>query len=258
MTRICVIGNSHVAAIKLGWDALVAAHDPLTEALTPTFFGAPSDGVRHIRLQDGALVPKRKDIAEHFQRMGGADRIRLAEFDAFLLIGLSVSIKRILRFYKSHAWVGLKGVEGKVLVHPAFARDHLAERYSETILGHTARMIRQGSDRPILAMAEPHWAEWIRHGAPDTPEYGWDRAILAGDGAEMAAMFAASVADSLAGHALFLPQPPHTVAEGITTAAAFNKDASRLITGEGGGTDAAHMNAGFGQAIWQAVPGLLA
>lgn len=31
------------------------------------------------------------------------------------------------------------------------------------------------------------------------------------------------------------------------------QDASRLITGEGGGTDASHMNAAYGQAVWAAV-----
>lgn len=245
--RICVIGNSHIAALKLGWDALQASGQ--APDLRPTFFGAPSDGVRHVRVENGVLSPKRKDIAEHFRTMGGTDRIRLDDFDAFFLIGLNVSVKRILRFYKTHVWAGLKGTAGKVLVHPGFARDFLTERYADTLMGVTAGHL-QG--RRVLALAEPFWAEWIRKGQKDTPEYGWDAAITAGDGPALGAMFRATVAASLA-HAQFLPQPEATVAHGIMTALPYNKDASRLISGEGGGTDAAHMNGDFGQAIWPLV-----
>ncbi len=246
--RLCVIGNSHLAALKLGWDELKAKGQ--APDMEVTFFGAPSDGVRHVRLEDGRLTPKRKDIAEHFERMGGTPHIQLDDYDGFFLIGLNVSVKRILRFYKTHAWVGLKGTEGKVLVAPGFARDFLTERYGDTLMGVTASHL-QG--RKVLALAEPLWAEWIRAGAPETPEYGWDAAITAGDGEAIGAMFRATVAASLPPHAQFLPQPDITVAHGITTRLAYNKDASRLISGEGGGTDAAHMNGAFGQEIWPLV-----
>lgn len=246
--RLCVIGNSHIAALKLGWDQLKTKGQ--APDLKPSFFGAPSDGVRHLRAENGRLTPKRKDIAEHFQRMGGADHIVLDHYDAFFLIGLNVSIKRILRFYKSHAWVGLKGTEGKGLVHPGFARDFLTERYADTLMGVTAGHL-QG--RKVLALAEPFWAEWIRAGAKGVPEYGWDAAITAGDGEAIGQMFRDTVAASLPPHAQFLPQPAATVAHGITSALACNKDASRLISGEGGGTDAAHMNGDFGARVWPEV-----
>jgi hypothetical protein len=248
--RLCIIGNSHLAALKLGWDALAEKPD-----LQPTFFGAPSDGMRHLRAEGGRLIPKRRDIAEHFARMSGREDIRLDDYDAFLLVGLNVSIKRILRFYKTHAWAGLKGISGKVLVPPGFARDFLTERYGDTLMG---LMAGQLAGRRVLAVAEPFWAEWIRKGAPDTPDYGWEAAISAGDGPRIGAMFAATVDASLPAHAQFLPQPERTVAHGIMTASDFNKEASRLITGEGGGTDAAHMNADFGKALWPGVAEALA
>jgi len=206
--------------------------------------------VRHLRAEPGRLTPKRKDIAEHFTRMSGVDHIKLDDYDAFFLIGLNVSVKRILRFYKTHAWVGLKGTQGKVLVHPGFARDFLTERYSDTLMGVTAGHL---TGRKVLALAEPLWAEWIRKGIKDTPEYGWDTAIKAGDGPALGAMFQATVAASLPPHAQFLPQPAVTVAHGIMSGLAYNKDASRLISGEGGGTDAAHMNGDFGREIWPLV-----
>jgi len=252
--RLCVIGNSHIAALKLGWDALVAEAAPDWAEIAPTFFGAPSDGMRHVTLEDGALVPTRAKIADHFRQIsGGYDRIPLAGFDAFLLVGLNVSSKRILRFYKNHAWVGLGGTEGKGLVHPAFAADFMTERYGSTNMVDHARRIAEATGKPVLAVAEPHWASWARKAPEGTADFGWDKALSAGDGAAIGEMFVRAVTAALAPHAIFVPQPAHTVEEGVMTRAKYNKEASRLITGEGGGTDASHMNADYGRAVWQAL-----
>ena len=257
--RLCVIGNSHIGAMKLGWDRIMAEGQPGWDHVYPTFFGAPSDGMRHVELQDGALVPTRQRITGHFRQLsGGYDRITLASFDAFLLIGLNVSSKRILRFYKGNAWVGLNGTAGKGIMHPAFAEAFLTERYRATQLVEHARTLSEASGKPVLAVAEPHWAEWMRRAPAGMSDYGWEAAIKAGDGPAIGQMFLKAVTAALAPHATFVPQPEATVADGITTRAAFNKDASRLISGEGGGTDASHMNADFGMAVWQAVAPALA
>lgn len=251
--RLCVIGNSHIAALKLGWDAVLAEGGAERAGITPTFFGAPRDGIRHVKLEDDCLVARRKEIADYFRLIsGGQDRVRLDDYDAFLLVGLNVSSKRILRFYKTHAWVGLGGVAGKVMVHPAFARDFLAERYADTRMVDMAGTIRAATGRPVVAVAEPHWASWART-ASDVPDYGWRAAILAGDSAAIGQAFGQAVTEALAPHAIFVPQPEETVEDGIMTRAEFNKDASRLITGEGGGTDASHMNGAYGRAVWSAV-----
>jgi hypothetical protein len=251
--KLCVIGNSHIAALKLGWDQVLAEAGEEQSRFAPTFFGAPRDGIRHVKLENGCLVARRKDITDYFRLIsGGQDQIRLADYDAFLLVGLNVSSKRILRFYKTHAWVGLGGVAGKVMVHPAFARAFLAERYAETRMVELAGTIQAAANRPVVAVAEPHWASWARSAA-EVPDYGWRAAILAGDSAAIGQAFGRAVAEALAPHARFVPQPDETVEDGIMTRAEFNKDASRLITGEGGGTDASHMNGAYGRAVWSAV-----
>lgn len=251
--RLCVIGNSHIAALKLGWDTVRAENGPERDVVAPTFFGAPRDGIRHVRLEGESLVARRKDITDYFKLIsGGQDRIRLGDFDAFLLVGLNVSSKRILRFYKTHAWVGLGGTGGKVMVHPAFAREFLAERYGDTRMVDLAATIRTATGRPVVAVAEPHWASWARS-SPDVPDYGWRSAIASGDSPAIAQAFKEAVTSALAPYAQFVPQPDETVEDGIMTRAEFNKDASRLITGEGGGTDASHMNADYGRVLWSAV-----
>jgi len=251
--RVAVLGNSHLAAFKLGWDALAAVGDPLAHEVTPVFFGAPREGLKHIRQEGGVILPTRKDIAEGFERMSGGQRdIRLAEYDAVLLVGLNVNIKRVLRFYRSHVWFGMAGVDGKCMVPRRFMREFLVERFGDTLMANTLRKLREGTNAPIVAVAEPFWASWVRDAEArgDAADYGWDEAIRAGDAAALGAVFRETVTAALGGAAIFVPQPPETVEDEILTRAAFNKDASRLISGEGGGTDAAHMNGEFGRVLW--------
>ncbi len=258
MIRLCVIGNSHMAAYKLGWDALVAADDPVIREVRPVFFGAPRDGIRQVRQEAGRIVPVRKDIAEGFERTSGGQReILLADHDAVLLLGLGVSVKRILRLYRTHVWHGVAPDPARVMVPTRFVRDFLTERYGSTLMGETADKVRQGRNMPIIAVAEPFWASWAREDSGDKPDYGWDAAIRAGDADRLGHMFHEVVAASLAGRATYVPQDAETVEHGILTRAAFNKDASRLISGEGGGTDAAHMNGAFGAVMWPRIAAAL-
>jgi hypothetical protein len=250
--RLCVIGNSHLAAYKLGWDALKAAS--ATPPVQPVFFGAPRDGMRRVKLSGGVITPTRADIGDHFRRMsGGLGEIRLADYDAFLLIGLGASVKRVMRFVRGHGWFGLSENPARTLVPKAFVQEFLAESYATTRLVEMAAMLRPATPAPILAVAEPNWAASAKDGAGDKPDYGWKRAVEAGDGPALGAMFEASLGAALAPHATFVPQAAQTVEDGILSADAYNTHASRLISGEGGGSDAAHMNGKFGQAMWPVI-----
>lgn len=254
MTRLCVIGNSHVAAYKLGWDALAAAGDDTCSTLTPTFFGAPRDGVRHIEREGEYIVPTRKDVAESFARLSnGREQIGLAEYDAFLLVGLNVSIKRILRFYKTHFWYDLKSDQRRTMVPAHFAQEFLTERYSNTLLVETAAKLRAGTNSPIIAVAEPFWASSVRQDIGKAKDYGWESVIQNGDSQRLSAMFQKAITLSLKDIAIFVSQAPETIEDGIMTSSDFNKEASKLISGEGGATDAAHMNGKFGQVMWKRV-----
>ncbi|MES2144715.1 MAG: hypothetical protein V4516_10245, partial [Pseudomonadota bacterium] len=125
--RLCVIGNSHVAAFKLGWDQLAARGDALTRAIAPTFFGAPRDGLKNLAVRDGRLVPTADFVRDHFARMsGGRADVDPAVYDGFLLVGLGASMKRALRFYRTHRWFGLQQHPGRPVTSRSFARAFLA------------------------------------------------------------------------------------------------------------------------------------
>ncbi len=249
--RLCVIGNSHVAAFKLGWDQLVARNDPICAAITPTFFGAPRDGLKSLEERGGRLVPTTDPVKEHFERMSnGRVDIDPAEYDGFLLVGLSASMKRTLRLYRTHRWFGVRQDDKCVVTSRSFAQAFLAEGYAATRLAQIARMLSGLTDKPVFASPEPHWSAMMPDHIGKKGDFGWARAAASGDGAQLADLFAAALAAALEDHARLILQPAATVENHIVTRAIYNKGASRMITGDGEESDAAHMNADYGALWW--------
>ena len=90
--RICVIGNSHVAAIKSAWDEISCAH--LSHELH--FFAAPRSDLRDLELVGSYLAPKTEELAKNLTyTSGGKAKIELDIFDTFLICGLGLKIPLI-------------------------------------------------------------------------------------------------------------------------------------------------------------------
>ena len=87
--KICVIGNSHVAAIKRAWDEVSCDH-PSHELY---FFASPGSHLQQLELVGSDLVPKAKGLAENFAfTSGDKTKIELDIFDIFLICGLDFEI----------------------------------------------------------------------------------------------------------------------------------------------------------------------
>lgn len=91
---VCLIGNSHLAAIAQAWrkDRAGARED-----VSLVFFGSAAGSVRHLELRDGTLAPRDEEALESFRRSsGGKSAVAIAEYDAFVLYGLGFNISRLL------------------------------------------------------------------------------------------------------------------------------------------------------------------
>lgn len=249
--RLCVIGNSHVAAFKLGWDQLAAQKDARIAGLAPTFFGAPRDGVKAVAVREGRLVPLSESVAAHFVRLsGGRSEIDPILYDGFLLVGLGASMKRVLRLYRTHRWYGVQQSAGCTVASLVFVQDFLAEGYAGTRLAQVAQMLAGLTDKPVFATPEPYWAAMPSQSTGKKGDFGWARAAASGDGEKLAEVFAVALAAALGHHAGLMLQPAATVEHGIVTRAIYNKGASKMITGGGDESDAAHMNGDYGAVWW--------
>jgi hypothetical protein len=249
-TRLCLIGNSHLAAMKLGWDKLALMGDPLLAGVTVSYYGAPRDMLRNIEVRDGHLVPTNEATRSQFVTLSGHDRLNPANYDAFLLVGVGASIKRVLRLYRGYRWPGVSFTPLNILVSPDFARSFLVEGYAGGRLVDVGDKLASVTDKPIFAIPEPCWS--LQDGpAPGNRDFGWMDAAANGDGPALTAMFHDALTTAIGPRMQLLIQPPSTLEDGIVTRAEFNKGADKDISGVGGGADAAHMNADFGVEVWR-------
>lgn len=248
--RLCLIGNSHLAAMKLGWDKLVKVGDPLTNGIDVSYFGAPRDMLRNIEARDGRLLPTNEATRSQFIALSGRGELDPREYDVFLLVGVGASLKRVLRLYRSYRWPGVRLIPSHAVISPSFARSFLAEGYSSGRLVDLGNKLASLTDKPIFAVPEPYWSPKVSP-VPGNRDFGWQDAADSGDGPALTEMFQQSLTEAAGSRIKMLFQPPSTVEDGIVTRAEFNKGADKNISGSGGGADAAHMNLEFGAELWR-------
>jgi len=90
--RLAVIGNSHVGALKKGWDRSVAAEFP---GISICWFASPKTRMTEIHPEAGALVPRTPELERDIAfTSDGLTRIEADSFDAFLVVGLNRRLER--------------------------------------------------------------------------------------------------------------------------------------------------------------------
>ncbi len=97
--KICVIGNSHVAVVKVAYDQMRAKGD------TPDmkFFADSGPGIERLVLHEGGLWPEKNDtqlLTSITTTSGGLTHIDPAKYDIFLVIGLARSIENVVELVK--------------------------------------------------------------------------------------------------------------------------------------------------------------
>ena len=94
MTRICIISDSSVNAVKSGW--------PLVEDQYPdcdiTYFAAGRDNMRSLEVSDGRLISSDPHCTQRMKRSSdGLDAIT-DDYDWFLIFALGFNLNFILHF----------------------------------------------------------------------------------------------------------------------------------------------------------------
>ena len=87
MIRLCILGNSHAASLRLGWDIIAPQH-PNVEV---TFFANRARSMGAFRVEKGLLVPDNSELEEAIvYTSGGLKVIDMQSFDICLLYGLDL------------------------------------------------------------------------------------------------------------------------------------------------------------------------
>jgi hypothetical protein len=219
LSRICVLGNSHVASLKLAWDELRTDH-PDRELV---FFAARGLDLRHLRVAGNALVTNRPRVARSIAfTSGGANKVEVDRYDAFLIYALALKVPDLDRRLSS-------------AVKSQACRDSLGRSLNLRL----CRMVRQVSDAPIYVGHNPQPASELALHAQQM-NYIDVHAVSAG---ELDVVGARLVA-----------QPDETLINGWNTKPELAKGSTRLDIGDDHSNephpeqDVAHMNMEFGRA----------
>lgn len=236
MTRVAVIGSSHVAALKLAWDQIGLQHPSIKvdylSVKRPAFEQATLRKDMRFGLPDD--IPEHPDTARHARKI-----LDFTQFDLVWNVGIWQILPRDF-----NAMIEAFNVDG----FPATTHPHQMSRAAFTAcIGDMVKNVLPGPEWHHLETPRiwysgfprrnEHMATRKRFRDVDTRNHGlcWDQADQT---------LAAALADRGIG---WVRQPADTLTEHGFTQARFGTD---MTVPGGDGVDIAHMNAAFGARMW--------
>ena len=257
--RLCLLGDSHLAALRV---ALNDAPD-LAGGWAIDMFGSPRGGMGDVAVENGCLVPQSDQTAADFRQLGAADRIDLAAYDAFAVVGLGLSVMQAVRLWRGMRVYGMPSVTAggdtdvTLVSRPLFTQV-LSEHLAATLSYQLVKLLTGAVTVPILILPQPYPAPGIlrdpRKGS------GLRQICDSGDAAEVAAQFTAGARHAFGSG--FLPQPVRTIRSDVLTAVRFTQGSVRLRADLAHpslhpGADMVHANAAYGVVCLKQIRGAL-
>lgn len=240
--KICIIGNSHLAALKLAWDQL-SADNKGTELV---FFGARAKAMSHMAIQNECLIPTDENTLEDINfTSGGLGYIDVNKFDAIFLYGLACDFNVFSIPLKNHRLNG-NNPAYKMMTSSCFTRA-CQDMIKESLIFKLATMVRQISDKPLFISPSPFPSEtciYDKSGKWDILEQ------VKPDGADIKKYYYNAIELVFKPlNAFILYQPNVTISEILFTKQEFSNGSIRMIKGFSSyhpKDDYAHMNKEYG------------
>lgn len=239
-SRICFIGNSHLAAIRLGFQEERFSGYRSDVSM----FGSYRKTLFTLRNRDGRIVSDDAAVRESLQFTGGAEYIDPSAYDMFCIVACGTNVQpatTVIEKYTSFAF----DLPGRQLVSQQLLDKMLVELYRQSLAEHVIAVIRAASQKPIYLIADPLWAPWALD-APRGKLLG--EIIKAGLARPFVDWTHRALAAAFKDTATIVVQPPETVQDDIFTIAGYSKGSVRLRKEivEHEDDDYQHMNAEFG------------
>ena len=251
-TRICVLGNSHLASMKTGWSLISEAF----QAFDLKFFGAPKAMMDGLTLEGSALVPGNDKLRRKLAMFSeGAETIDLNAFDAFVVVGLQFGPRRLAQLYRTHRSVSFEWREPLTDLAPMVSKEQpvtaISERlFSDAIIAgltdtmaiRIIEMIRDVTEKPIYLVSAPYFSEL----ALETGD--WDAVIGSGDVDVLAQRFRKYARHACPVHVNLVLTPSRLTKHGFFTAKEY-----AVSPTEDGFQDLVHTTDQYGAAILRSV-----
>jgi hypothetical protein len=246
--NICIIGDSHLAALKLGWDEM----RPQYPYFALDMFGSPKDRLWNTEFISGKIIPTNALVKNSFLMTSSRDHIPVADYDAFCVVGCGFDVGRVIEKLTLHYLFRSK-TQGAHLVSDGCFKTSVVEALEATLAAKICRMVRQGSRCPIFIFPQPFRSDMIlkvRH-----PRGRFDQLellIQRGDDKLIHDLFRDSCSEfSKKTGVAVIHQPDETRAGNILTKRLYNEGAVRLQPGfarKHKQWDCTHMNKDYGVA----------
>lgn len=240
MMRVCIVGSSHAAALKAGWERIGPAHP----GVSIEFFATGAERIDDLVAADGRLVTDNPALQRTFARITGGRTEIAGDYDCYAVCGAKLTIYRAMAIAR-RSGVGRRTgrkTDSMPPVSDAALRAAIVAALRETSAGELMRLVRQITRAPIALIASPMPRDTD---APNRP----NRIKNAQAGSRIAALFhEAAAAMAAEQNAVYLAQPDATLASPITTKPEYALGGIHLSETERPDDDA-HMNADFGAVV---------
>jgi len=226
MASVCVLGDSHTGALKMGW-GFIQRDFP---ELQLVFFAAPSEYLSELAVRDGALVPLSDVLRRRIVLSSGGLETIAGSYDYYLICGLGSRAPRLI------------APRDDVL------RERLRRFVDASLCVQTLKKLRAITHAPVGVIPSPRRSS-------EAPEATSNNERVT----RSVTLFRLACEEAIEGlHAELFPQPAETLSEdGAYTKAEFARSPARLEIIHKG-EDHSHMDASYGAIVLRhALNGLL-
>lgn len=237
--KICFMGDSHVAALKLAYEQLRTSMD-VPELV---FFAARLRGYRHVRLDGASIVPVHPKVLADFElTSGGQKRIELSDYDGYVLCGLDSFIGKTLPISGNYC-TDLRGPEKKTLVSKSFFEAMLGHAFDQELCVNLLKMLRSvDAVKPIWLIPTPLRSQKIleQDVFPRLQKFAESEQLAM----QAASHYQSALRQTAARYsAKCVLQPSPTIVHSIFTRPEFHQSNDKNTS------DYAHMNAEYGKIM---------
>lgn len=149
--RGCILGNSHTAALKMGWKRIRDQHPDVSL----TFFAARRQLLRKTMIEEGMLKATTRNVAKEMEKSGGTSEIELEDYDFFLIVGGGASSRALLDMLEQHSLRETR-LGGEMLISEGFLRDSFESRLQRNAAKHLVDVLTTASGKPVFVVPDPH------------------------------------------------------------------------------------------------------
>lgn len=242
--KVCFIGNSHLSALKMGWDTMPHG------SVDIDFFGAPRSRMGTLERRGDVLLSLDEDTNKRMAISSrGRTEIPLGDYDAFVICN-DGGAKHLMVAFKRHRTPEMsRRIRISHVISESLAREVVAGYIQASVPMKLIRLIRECSTAPILNVPAPLPTKNI---LIDKPKSVWkDSAVMM---PVLEAMFTEQITPIFSSLGVtHVGQPEETVRGGLSL---LKYGEGSIMLGRGkphDSTEAHHLNADFGRLQMEAI-----